>query len=86
MLYEKHFHLAETRSATTDHDTLKTTVDVCNRIDYVAHDRHRLVDKLAIFIHRCGAFFVQRKGSFFTGAKFLLLGGERYKHLRKCKW
>jgi len=25
-------------------------VDVCNRIDYVAHDSHRLADKLAIFI------------------------------------
>jgi len=27
-------------------------VDVYNRIDYVANDWHRLVDKLAIFIQR----------------------------------
>jgi len=27
-------------------------VDVCNRIDFVAHDLHRLGDKLAIFIQR----------------------------------
>jgi len=48
-------------------------VDVCNRIDYVAHDWHRL-DKLAIYIQRCCTFSVQRKIWYFTGAKILLLG------------
>jgi len=52
--------MSKTRSATTDYVTLNATVDVCNRTDCVAHDWHRLVDKLAIFIQRCCAFFVQR--------------------------
>jgi len=43
-----------------DYVTWKVAVDVCNRIDYVANDWHRLVDKLAIFIQRWWAFFVQR--------------------------
>jgi len=73
-LYQKHFDLGETRSATTDYVTWKATVDVCYRTEYVAHDSHRLVDKLAIFIQRWCAFFVQRKVCFFTGAHFLLLG------------
>jgi len=72
-LYQKHFDLGKTRCATTDYVTWKTTVDVCNCIAYVAHDWHRSVDKLTIFIQRCCAFFVQRKVSFSTGANFLLL-------------
>jgi len=44
--------LGKTHSATTDYVTWKATVDVCNRTDYVAPDRHRLVDKVAIFIQR----------------------------------
>jgi len=56
-------------------------VYACNRIDYVAHDRHRLVDKLAIFIQRCCAFFVQLKVCFFTGAKFFCWACKRCKHL-----
>jgi len=66
--------LGKTRSATTDYVTGKSTVDVCNRIDYVAYDWHRLVHQMAIFIQHCCAFFVQRKVWFVTGAKFLLLG------------
>jgi len=67
--------LSKTRSVTTDYVTSKATMDDCNRIDYVANDWHRLVDKLAIFIQRwCAFVFVQRKICFFTGAKFLLLG------------
>jgi len=31
-LYQKHFDLGKTRSATTDYVTWKATVDVCNRI------------------------------------------------------
>jgi len=75
-LFQQHFDLGKTRSATTDYVTYvtwKATVDVCNRIDYIAHNWHRVVDKLAIFIQSWCAFFVQRKVWFFTGAKFLLL-------------
>jgi len=50
-------------------------VDACNRIDSDAHDWHRLVDKLAIFIQRCCAFFLfSEKFVFFTDANFFLLG------------
>jgi len=39
-LYQKRFDLSKTRSATTDYIfvTRKATVDVSNRIDYVAND------------------------------------------------
>jgi len=48
------------------------TVDACNRIDYVAHVWHRLVDKLANFIQRCCAFFCLAKSLVFHRCKFLL--------------
>jgi len=67
-LYQKHFDLGKTCSATTDYVTWKATMDVWNRTDYVANDWHHLVDKLAIFIQRWCAFFVQPKLCFFTGA------------------
>jgi len=87
-VYQKHFDLGKTRCATTDYVTGKVTVDVCNRIDYVANDWHRLVDKLAIFIQRWCAFFCSVKSLFFHGCKFFVAGlnCERCKHLRKCKW
>jgi len=37
-LYQKHFDLGKTCSATTDYVTWKATMDVCNRTDYVAND------------------------------------------------
>jgi len=52
----------------------KAKVNVCYRKDYVAHDWHRLVDKLAISIQRFCTFFFSAKSWFFTGATFLLLG------------
>jgi len=55
-------------------------------IAWVAHDGHGLVDKLAIIIQRCCAFFVQQNVWFFTGAKFFCLACKRCKYLRKCKW
>jgi len=61
-------------------------VDVCNRIDYVANDWHRLVDKLAIFIHRCCAFFLfSEKFGFSRVQIFCCWACERCKHLRKRK-
>jgi len=43
-------------------------------IAWVAHDGHRLADKLAIFFQRCCAFFVQRKVWFIIGAKRFVAG------------
>jgi len=73
-LYQKHFDLGKTRSATADYVTWKATVDVCNRTDYVAHDWHRLVDKLAIFIQRWCAFFCSAQSLFFYGCKSFVDG------------
>jgi len=49
-------------------------VDVSNRIDYVAHGWHRLVDKLAIFIQCWCAFFCSAKSLFFHGCKRFVAG------------
>ena len=73
-LYHKHFDLCKTRCATTDHVTWKATVDVCNRIDFVAHDLHRLGDKLAIFIQRWYTFFCSAKSLVFRGWKIFVAG------------
>jgi len=61
-------------------------VDACNRIDYVANDCHRLVDKLAIFIQRWCAFFCSTKSLVFHGCKFFDTGFVNVVNLRKCKW
>jgi len=62
-------------------------VDACNRIDFVAHDWHRLVDKLAIFIQRCCAFFLfSEKFGFSQVLNLFYWACKRCKHLRKCKW
>jgi len=53
--------------------TWKATVDACNRIDYVAHDWHRL-DKLATFIQRCCASFYSAKRLFFRRCKIFVVG------------
>jgi len=58
-LYQKHFDLGKTRSATTDYVTWKSTVDV-------------LVDKLAIFIQRWCAFFCSVKSLFFHRCKIFV--------------
>jgi len=71
-LYQKHFDLGKTRGATTDYVTWKATVDVCNRTDQVAHDWHRLVDKLAIFIQRWCAFFCSAQSLVFHGCKIFV--------------
>ena len=73
-LFHKHFDLGKTRCATTDYVTWKATVDVCNRIDYAAHDWHRLVDKLVIFIQRWYACFCSAKSLVFHRCKIFVAG------------
>ena len=73
-LYQKHFDLGKTCSETTDYVTCKATVDVCNRLDYVANDWHRLVDKLAIFIQRWCAFFCPAESLVFHWCKIFVAG------------
>jgi len=76
------------RPAATDYVTWKSTVDVCNRIDYVVHDWHGLaLDKLPIFIQRCCAhhFLFSENLGFSRVQNFCCWTCESCKHLRKCK-
>ena len=73
-MYQKHFDLGKTRSAATDYVTWKATVDVSNCIDYVAHDWHRLVDKLAIFVKRWCALFCSARSLVFHSCKIFVAG------------
>ena len=72
-LHQKHFNLGKTRSAATDNATWNATVDICNCIDFVAHNWHRL-DKLAIFVQCCCAFFCSAKTLVFHRCKIFVAG------------
>jgi len=71
-LYQKHFDLGKTRSATTEYEKQQWMSVIC--IDYVAHDCHRQVVKLPIFIQRCCAFFCSEKSLVFYWCKIFVAG------------
>jgi len=79
-LYQKHFDLDKTRCATTDYVTWKATVDVCNRIVYVAHDwqtDHFYSTLMCIFLF-------SEKFGFPRVQNFCCWACERCKHLENA--
>jgi len=71
ILYQKHFHLGITRSATTDCVTWKATVDACNRIDYATHDWHRSVQRFSNFcmLRHTNTFWIWLRHTYFMKSK-----------------